>query len=145
MGYKDFGDFDTAASLFEISIELEPTATAYQNYGLLVRYKLEEIGRAKLLFEKGLALDPENKVVIIQLARIYESDLNDFRQAKVYYDRWIAINPDGKDHYEYTLFLLQSMNPEYWPLAGLHYQLTCQKDISMKDAKIEEILAGRFS
>ncbi|WP_316848930.1 tetratricopeptide repeat protein [Pedobacter agri] len=142
--YKYFDDFDTAAKLFEISIEIEPSATTYQNYGLLVRYKLGKVDEAKLLFEKGLALDPNNKIIVKLLALIYEEDLKDFNKAKFYFDQWVTLEPEAIDHYQYMLFLLQSMKEQYWPLASHHYQLACEQDSSLKNLQIEEIIAGRF-
>ncbi|MEJ5961074.1 hypothetical protein [Pedobacter immunditicola] len=138
--YTHFKDFNNAIVNFEQSIELNPSAIAFQNYGLLLKDKLAQPDNAKIQFEKGLILEPTNKILLKQLGLLYQDDYKDFLRAKVYFDKFIVLNPNSHDHYFYTLFLLLMNVKEYKPLARDHYKRACQLNPSLQDSILEQMM-----
>jgi len=71
VGYTYLGDYESAASMFELAASIEPDIGVFTNIGSMY-YSGGEFKKAVVAYEKALKLDPDNYQLMSYLADAYK-------------------------------------------------------------------------
>jgi tetratricopeptide (TPR) repeat protein len=93
--YECTHEFGKAAEAFQRLVELEPeSAKAWNSLGLCLR-ELGDVERAKCSYETAVAVDPNYKDPLFNLAALLSSQRK-YAQALPYVTKLLAIDPDDQ-------------------------------------------------
>jgi tetratricopeptide (TPR) repeat protein len=133
---------DKARELLKEALSINPyDAEAKYNYGTLLWKEYSLCYDAKEQFMEILKLKPYDKKTLNQLAELLITEYKHFPTAKIYYDRFIMIEPNQAiDHYLYASFLMLHFFSSNESLVKKHYDLACSLDDSFKSMELGQSL-----
>lgn len=140
---RDLKELKLAKEHYQMAIGLRKNfIKAKHNLGII--YMEDEFKRyvdAKEQFEEILKIDPNDRSTLLLLIGILEDIYSHYDTAKIYYDRFIKIEPaDAYDHYNYADFLASRFGSRYKELARKHYEIAVGLDKEVKSQEMEEFL-----
>jgi tetratricopeptide (TPR) repeat protein len=140
---RDDKNTEKAQFHYEKAIQLDNSLVdAKHNYGMLLYEELNRDEDAKQQFLEILEVERDNKKTLQQLAELFEHNFKDYENAKIYWDRFIKIEPNvASDHHSYATFLVLHFRQSDKELARTHYMLSIEMDSALADAAMETLLA----
>lgn len=135
-------DKDIAKEHYETAIATNPDfVEALHNYAILLSESYEDFDGAVNSCLRILEIEPERKATLKVIGSLYEFDIKNFALAKIYYDRFISIEPNtAEQHNYYAMFLIAHCLPEFKELAIKHYETACNLDPSFESDAVEVLL-----
>ena len=135
-------DKEIAKQHYEIALDIMPDfADALHNYALLMSEVYGDVNTGITIALRAISVEPLKKTTLKLLGSLYENEKKDNDSAKVYYDRWIAIEPNtAADHHFYAMFLVLYFLPEFKTQARQHYEAACDLDSSCESDAADSML-----
>lgn len=104
---KMAGNFEEAVKYFNGCLELDPASAATLYEIAKIHVAKGELISAKLVLEKAIQINPDNKWYQLLLAQIYQNN-KQYSEASKIYDQLISNEPDNLDYYYMNAILLTS-------------------------------------
>lgn len=139
---ETFNDKDVAREHYEVAIAINPNfAAAMYNYSHLLIETYEDKELSKKVLLKAIRLEPTNKSFLNQMAWLEEKIFNNYREAKLYYDRYMNIESiTSENHYDYSRFLILFFETSHKQEAINHYELAIKSNPTLRSIPMEKIL-----
>ena len=91
-----FQAYDEAASYYHKAIEIDPySLVSYQGLRSLYAHDLHDSKSAVEVLVSALAYFNEEEGLVLEIANMYDFELNDYKKALHYYERVLEINPNN--------------------------------------------------